>query len=66
MALSWTDAEEIAIELTEKYPEVNPLTLRFTELHDLVTKLLDFKDDPEKSNEARLEAILTAWLDERD
>ena len=66
MALSWTDAEEIAIELTEKYPEVNPLQLRFTELHDLVMNLPDFKDDPEKSNEARLEAILTAWLDERD
>ena len=66
MALSWTDAEEIAIELTEKYPEVDPLKLRFTELHDLVTKLPDFKDDPEKSNEARLEAILPAWLDERD
>ena len=66
MALSWTDAEEIAIELTEKYPEVDPLKLRFTELHELVMKLPDFKDDPEKSNEARLEAILTAWLEERD
>ncbi len=66
MALTWTDAEEIAIELTEMYPEVDPLKLRFTELHDFVTKLPDFKDNPEKSNEARLEAILTAWLDERE
>lgn len=42
------------------------MTLRMTELHALVLALPDFKDDPEASNEARLEAILSAWLDERD
>lgn len=66
MSLNWTDAQAIAQELFDAYPDLDPVTLRMTELHALVLALPDFKDDPEASNEARLEAILSAWLDERD
>lgn len=60
----WTDSEEIGIQLQEKFPEVDPLTVRFTELHRYVTELAGFADDPAKSNEPRLEAIQMAWLEE--
>lgn len=66
MELKWTDSERIAEELFDRYPDVDPVTLRMTRLHEMVTTLPDFKDDPEASNEPRLEAILSAWLDERD
>ena len=60
----WTDAEEIAIQLSEKYPDVDPLTVRFTDLHRYVTTLDGFTDDPTKSNESKLEAIQMAWHEE--
>ena len=60
----WTDAEEIGILLQEKYPEKDPLTVRFTDLHKMVTELDGFSDDPAKSNEGRLEAIQMAWHEE--
>jgi FeS assembly protein IscX len=60
----WTDAEEIAIQLSEKYPDTDPLTVRFTDLHRYVTGLDGFTDDPSKSNEAKLEAIQMAWHEE--
>lgn len=60
----WTDAEEIGIQLAEKYPGIDPLTVRFTDLHRYVTELADFADDPSKSNESRLEAIQMAWYEE--
>ncbi len=60
----WTDAEEIGIQLQEKFPVVDPLTVRFTDLHRFVTELEGFADDPAKSNESRLEAIQMAWLEE--
>ncbi|MBX6359398.1 Fe-S cluster assembly protein IscX [Pseudacidobacterium ailaaui] len=60
----WTDAEEIGIQLQEKYPDLDPLTVRFTDLHQYVTKLEGFVDDPAKSNEAKLEAIQMAWYEE--
>ncbi len=63
--LSWNDSEDIAIALHEKYPDQDPLTLRFTELHKLIIELDGFSDDPKSSNEAKLEAILMAWVDER-
>ena len=63
--LSWNDSEDIAIVLYEKYPDQDPLTLRFTELHKLIIELDGFSDDPKFSNEAKLEAILMAWVDER-
>ena len=60
----WTDAEEIGIQLQEKFPEVDPLTVRFTDLHRYVTELPDFKGDPGASNEGKLEAIQMAWHEE--
>jgi FeS assembly protein IscX len=60
----WTDAEEIGIQLAEKYPGLDPLTVRFTDLHRYVTELEGFSDDPQKSNESRLEAIQMAWQEE--
>ena len=65
MRLAWKDAEEIAIRLAENYPDLDPLTLRFTDLHRLVTELPEFEDDPKTSNEGLLEAIQMAWVDER-
>ena len=60
----WTDSEEIGIQLQEKFPETDPLTIRFTDLHKIVTELEGFSDDPTKSNESRLEAIQMAWHEE--
>jgi FeS assembly protein IscX len=65
MKISWTDIEEIGIQLAEKYPDTDPLSVRFTDLHKWVTELPDFEDDPKKSNEKILEAIQMAWLEER-
>jgi len=62
--LTWDSAEDIAIELSEKYPDLDPLTVRFTDLHQYVIGLPNFKDDPMKSNEAKLEAIQMAWHEE--
>ena len=60
----WRDAEDIGISLSEKFPDVDPLTVRFTDLHRWVTELPDFADDPQSSNESTLEKIQMAWLDE--
>jgi FeS assembly protein IscX len=60
----WTDAEEIGIQLQEKFPALDPLMVRFTDLHRYVTQLEGFADDPLKSNESRLEAIQMAWHEE--
>ena len=51
--IHWTDAEEIGIQLTERFPSLDPLTVRFTDLHRYVTELEGFADDPQKSNEAQ-------------
>ena len=64
MTITWRDAEDIGIALMEKYPETDPLTVRFTDLHRLVMELPGFTDDPKASNEKILEAIQMAWLDE--
>ena len=64
MKLTWTDQEDIAIELADKFPDLDPLTVRFTDLHKWVTELPDFEDDAGSSNEAKLEAIQMAWLEE--
>ncbi|SEC02956.1 Fe-S cluster assembly protein IscX [Terriglobus roseus] len=60
----WEDTEEIGIQLQEKYPEIDPLTVRFTDMHKYITGLTGFTGDPAKSNEGLLEAIQMAWLDE--
>jgi FeS assembly protein IscX len=62
--LTWKDIEEIAIRLLEEHPAVDPLSVRFTDLHGWVCALSDFKDDPRASNEKKLEAIQMAWLEE--
>ena len=62
--MQWRDSEDIGIALSEKVPDVDPLTVRFTDLHRYVTELSDFSDDPKASNEKILEAIQMAWLDE--
>jgi FeS assembly protein IscX len=64
--LSWTDVHEIGYRLFEAHPDVDPLTVRFTDLHRWVTELDGFTADPKASNEKVLEAIQMAWLDERD
>jgi FeS assembly protein IscX len=60
----WEDAEEIGIQLSEKYPDTDPLTVRFTDLHKWITSLEGFNGDPKLSNEGKLEAIQMAWLEE--
>lgn len=62
--IRWDDAEEIGIQLQEKFPELDPLQVRFTELHKYVMTLAGFADEPSKSNEGRLEAIQMAWYEE--
>ncbi|MCG6975180.1 MAG: Fe-S cluster assembly protein IscX [Acidiferrobacterales bacterium] len=66
MALKWTDSRDIAIELVETHPDVDPLSVRFTDLRDWVMQLSEFDDDPEHSSEKILEAIQMAWLDEAE
>ncbi len=62
--MKWIDAEDIAIALVEKYPNTDPLTVRFTDLRNHVLALEGFDDDPKTSNEPKLEAIQMAWLEE--
>jgi len=62
--MTWRDAEDIGIALSEKFPDVDPLTVRFTDLHKWVTELEGFGDDPKSSTESALEKIQMAWLDE--
>ena len=65
MKLKWTDVNEIAIELAEKYPDIDPMQVRFTDLHQYVCSLENFEDDPNRCGEKILEAIQMAWLDEK-
>jgi FeS assembly protein IscX len=62
--LRWEDAEDIGLKLADMYPEQNPLEVRFTDLHKLITGLPTFVDDPGKSTEGKLEAIQMAWYEE--
>jgi FeS assembly protein IscX len=62
--LTWDNLEDIAYTLFEEHPEVDPTNIRFTDLHKWITELEDFDDDPKKSNEAKLEAVQMAWLEE--
>ena len=62
--LTWDDPEGIAIELYEKFPDIDPLTVRFTDLHRWVTGLEGFTGDPAASSEGTLEAIQMAWREE--
>ncbi len=62
--MRWSDAEDIAIALMEKFPDTDPIGVRFTDLHRWVTELPDFDDDPKASNEGILEAIQMRWVEE--
>ena len=62
--ITWNDSEEIGIQLQEKHPDLDPLTVRFTDLHKYVVELEGFADDRTKSNESKLEAIQMAWYEE--
>ncbi len=66
MQLKWTDTLDIAIELDETHPDVDPKTIRFTDLHNWVLELKGFNDGPAHSGEKILEAIQMAWIDEKD
>jgi FeS assembly protein IscX len=63
--MKWTDVTDITIALEDKYPNVDIINLRFTDLHKWVTSLEEFNDDKNKSNEKILEAIQMAWIKER-
>jgi FeS assembly protein IscX len=62
--MKWGDAEDIGIALAEKFPDVDPLTIRFTDLRERVMALDGFDDDPKTSSEPKLEAIQMAWHEE--
>jgi FeS assembly protein IscX len=62
--MKWTDTQDIAIALADAYPDVDPKTVRFTDLHKWVCALYDFDDDPKRSGEKILEAIQAAWIEE--
>jgi FeS assembly protein IscX len=62
--VTWSDAEDIALALMETHPGVDPLSVRFTDLHQWVVALPGFRDDPKASNEGLLERIQMAWLEE--
>jgi FeS assembly protein IscX len=64
-SLRWTDVNDIAIGLEEAHPDVDIMSIRFTDLHRWVMELPGFKDDPNRSGEKILEAIQMAWLEER-
>ena len=62
--LTWQDAEDIGIRLHEEHPELDPLTIRFTDMHAWIVAWPEFKDDPKTSDEKKLEAIQMAWHEE--
>ncbi|WBE26451.1 Fe-S cluster assembly protein IscX [Denitrificimonas caeni] len=66
MKLKWVDVQEIAISLSEKHDDIDPLSINFVNLRRLVTELPEFDDDPERSGEKILEAIQAAWIEELD
>jgi FeS assembly protein IscX len=64
--MKWTDVNQIAIALTDAYPDTDPRYIRFTDLHEWVMGLDGFTDDPNHSSEKILEAIQMAWIDEAE
>ena len=64
--MRWTDVGDIAIELLETHPDVDPLTVNFVDLRNWVMELDGFDDDPKRSGEKILEAIQAAWIEEAD
>lgn len=66
MGLKWTESLDVAIELDETHPDVDPTQVRFTDLREWVLALEAFDDDPEHCGEKILEAIQLAWIEERE
>ena len=66
MGYRWIDSQELALELLEKYPDVDPFKLHFTELREWILALDTFDDDPNHCGERVLEAIQLAWMAEMD
>jgi FeS assembly protein IscX len=64
--MKWTDTQEIALALVDAHPDIDPETIRFTDLHKWVLALPGFDDEPGRSGEKILEAIQMAWIDEAD
>ncbi|MFQ6370424.1 Fe-S cluster assembly protein IscX [Shewanella sp. YIC-542] len=65
MSLKWVDSLDVALELLEAHPDVEPQNVRFTDLYEWILALDAFDDDPQRCNEQILEAILQCWLDEK-
>ncbi len=66
MSMKWTDTLDIAIELADNSPDVDPLTIAFPQLMEMVMALEDFEDEAEHCGERILEAIQMAWIEERE
>ncbi|WP_017942414.1 MULTISPECIES: Fe-S cluster assembly protein IscX [unclassified Thioalkalivibrio] len=64
--MKWTDTQEIAMQLADEHPDVDPRNINFMDLRQWVMGLPDFDDDPDRSGERILEAIQLAWMDEAD
>ncbi len=64
--MKWTDSLDIALALIDAHPEIDPRTIRFTDLHAWVLALPEFDDEPGRSGEKILEAIQMAWIEEAD
>ena len=64
--MKWTDTLDIAIELDENHPDIDPRSINFVDLRNLVVNLKDFDDDPERTGEKILESIQMNWIEERE
>ncbi len=64
--MKWTDTQQIAEDLYDKFPNIDPKTIRFTDLHNWVLELEGFDDDPKRTGEKILEAIQAAWIEEAE
>ncbi|MCG7586029.1 Fe-S cluster assembly protein IscX [Photobacterium sp. OFAV2-7] len=64
MGLKWIDSQDLAIELLEQFPDIDPTTIRFTDLREWILALEDFDDDPDHCNERILEAVQMCWIEE--
>ena len=62
--MKWTDTYEIAMALVDRFPDVDPTTVRFTDLRAWILELPEFDDDPARCGERILEAVQAAWIDE--
>ena len=64
--MKWTDIQRITEELFDRHPEIDPKTVRFTQLRQIILDLPEFDDDPQRCGERILEAVQQAWIDEAE